>query len=166
MNSNTAPFTVNIVANLHIDAFEEEKNGIWKQLMRHNPVDYLMACKTVVTYWTRSETVDQTLMKDASLWTLSKLHDQMVIYDEECKKSPTHVLWRTYIKMIVSLLGFVASHNAENWERSLAESSNMLPVIVAAGHHSYMYALPLFLNEMNNVKSIAQYVYQYFTKGH
>jgi len=49
--------------------------------------------------------------------SLSKLRDQMNIYDEECKKSPTRVLWRTYVKKIDILLKFIASHRTGNWER-------------------------------------------------
>ena len=93
----------------------------------------------------------------------------MDLYDDELKKSPTHVLWRTYIKMVDILLGFTASHRAGNWEQSLAESSNKLPYIVAAaGHHHYRYSLPLYLKEMNNLYQYQMYitVYHYFIKGH
>ena len=41
----------------------------------------------------------------------------------------------------------------------------MLPFVVAAGHHNYIYSLPMCLKEMNNLKNPAPYVYQYFTKG-
>ena len=40
----------------------------------------------------------------------------------------------------------------------------MLPFVVAAGHHNYIYSLPLCLKEMNNLKDQTPYVYQYFTK--
>ena len=42
----------------------------------------------------------------------------------------------------------------------------MLPFVVAAGHHNYIYSLPMCLKEMSNLKNPAPYVYQYFTKGH
>ena len=41
----------------------------------------------------------------------------------------------------------------------------MLPFVVAAGHHSYIYSLLLCLKEINKLKNPAPYVYQYFTKG-
>ena len=41
----------------------------------------------------------------------------------------------------------------------------MLPFVVAAGHHNYIYSLPMCLKEMNNLKNPAPYVYQYFTIG-
>ena len=63
---------------------------------------------------------------------------QMVIYDEECKRSPIHVLWRACIKTIDILLRFIASHCAGNWEKSLAESNNMVPCIIDDCHHNYI----------------------------
>ena len=51
-----------------------------------------------------------------------------------------------------------------NWEH-LVYYNNMLPCVVAAGHHNYIYSLPMCLKEMNNLKNPAPYVYQYFTKG-
>ena len=68
--------------------------------------------------------------------------------------------------MIGILHMFVASHRAGNSEKSLAESSNMPPFSVAAGHHNYIYSLSLFLKEIINLKNTAPYVYNYFTKGH
>ena len=41
----------------------------------------------------------------------------------------------------------------------------MLPFVVVAGHHNYIYSLPMCLKEMNNLKNPAPYVYKYFTKG-
>ena len=38
----------------------------------------------------------------------------------------------------------------------------MLPFVVAAGHHNYIYSLPMCLKEMNNLKNPAPYVYQNF----
>ena len=39
----------------------------------------------------------------------------------------------------------------------------MLPFVVAAGGHNYIYSL--CLKEMDNLKNPAPYVYHYFTKG-
>ena len=51
--------------------------------------------------------------------------------------------------MIGILHRFIASHRVSNWEKSLAKSSNMLPFVVATGHHNYLYSLPLFLQAGN-----------------
>ena len=41
-------------------------NGIWKEFMMHNSVDWLMTCKTFATYCAYRKTMDQTHMKLAS----------------------------------------------------------------------------------------------------
>ena len=41
----------------------------------------------------------------------------------------------------------------------------MLSFVVAAGHHNYIYSLPLCIKKMNNLYDPIPYVYQYFTKG-
>ena len=41
-------------------------NGIWKETMLHNSVDWLMTCKTFATHCAYCKTMDQTLMKLAS----------------------------------------------------------------------------------------------------
>ena len=62
---------------------------IWNEIMMHNSVDWLMTCKTFATYCAYCKTMDQTLMKSLPFDSLFKLHDQVVIYDEESKTSPT-----------------------------------------------------------------------------
>ena len=38
----------------------------------------------------------------------------------------------------------------------------MLPFVVAAGHHNYIYSLSLCLKKLYNLKNPTPYVYQYF----
>ena len=87
-------------------------------------------------------------------------------HDKQSSKSPTYAFWRNYIKMIHILLRFTAAQRSGNWEQTLTEAGNMLPFIVAAGHHNYSYSLPLFLKEMNNLRNTAPEVYHHFMKGH
>lgn len=97
--------------------------------------------------------------------SLQKILDFIKQYDHE-STFPTQVFWRNYVKMIHILLRFTAAQRSGDWEQTLTEAGNMLPIIVAAGHHNYSYSLPLFQKEMNSLWSTAPEVYQHFMKGH
>jgi hypothetical protein len=68
--------------------------------------------------------------------------------------------------MIDILLCHTAVQRLGLWENYLACCGKMLPYLVAAGHHNYSNALPLFLQEMNTLDEFAPDVYEAFKAGH
>ena len=152
------------LAKLHLDAFEAsytERHPEAQFHALHQDIEII----SIAVHEDQNKDPD-TIASMFPLESLSALQLEVDLYDDESKTSPTHVLWRNYINMIDILLRFTASHRNGDWEQSLAEASNMLPYIVAAGHHNYGYSLPLYLKEMNSLKDTAPEVYDHFMKGY
>jgi hypothetical protein len=71
-------------------------------------------------------------------------------HDSQCT-SPIAKLWLMYIDMIMILKRFIYAERAGVWTQHLNEVDNMLPYLVAAGHHNYVACIPHYLKEMKDL---------------
>lgn len=86
-------------------------------------------------------------------------------FREAMHDHPTHNLWSTFLDMMEILLSFVCSQREGNWIDYLDQAGNMLPYLVAAGHHKYGVYLSLHLKEMRNLQEAAPDVLANFLRG-
>ena len=56
-------------------------------------------------------------------------------------------------------------YKAGLWDEHLTEVENMMPYMVAAGHHKYVSCLPHYLKSMKQLPTTAPYVYEAFKRG-
>jgi len=104
-----------------------------------------------------------SILPNESLKEFKKLvHD----FDKASNERPTHLYWCNYIQMIDILLCHTASQRLGLWDDYLAYCGKILPYLVAAGHHNYSSALPLFLHEMHTLSETAPEIHNYFKDGH
>ena len=148
------------MARLHWEAFEDwyQNNNGDMQVIGDLESELQEFCNGVV-----DDNVQIT--SKLPMQSISNLEELMAEFDREREFSPSHVVWRTYIKMVDILINFTSSYRKGDWEQSLHEASNMLPYIISAGHHNYSYSFPLYLSEMNVLKNTAPEVWSYFMKG-
>ena len=60
---------------------------------------------------------------------------------------------------------YIHSERDGLWDEHLKEIENMMPYMVAAGHHKYVSCLPHYLESMKQLPTTAPYVYEAFKKG-
>ena len=92
-------------------------SATFTRLCKGNYGDIPRLTITKETCWTKSKMMDPHIDETRfPLESISKLQEQVELYDDDLNKSPTHVLWRTYIKMVDILRRFAASHRGDNSE--------------------------------------------------
>ena len=76
----------------------------------------------------------------------------------ECNKtrtSPTTKLLLMYMDMVMILKRYIHAERAGLWEEYLAELDNMLVYLVSAGRCKYVSCLPLYLEAMIGLPTLA-----------
>ena len=117
-----------------------------------------------------------------AVWKKAKeLNDQAVLYliqgngkqctnmianDFQCLKnfkSPTTKLWLIYLDMVAVLRKYIHAERTANWALHISTCEQMLPYIVAAGHHKYVSCLPHYIQAL---KDLPNSVETEFRKGY
>lgn len=151
------------VITLHTEEFEEwcitNDKGIGSHVF-DTLTDYLSSMSDILDNEDNAE--DLSVYDSASLHELRSLIEE---FNDISKQHPTHTFWVNYIKMIDILLKCTAAQRSGQWEGFLSSVGQMIPYVVASGHHNYATALPLFLCEMKDLKNKAPDVYAQFQRG-
>jgi hypothetical protein len=79
--------------------------------------------------------------------------------------APTTKLWLMYIETVTILKRYIHSERAGEWQHHLDEVENMMPYLVAAGHHKYVSCLPHYVQEMRDLSNTAPDVDAEFKRG-
>ena len=58
-------------------------------------------------------------------------------YDKSHHDTPNFVLWRTYMKMVETLLNFIRANREGNWNLHLQSFADMLPWMTVYDHTNY-----------------------------
>lgn len=110
------------------------------------------------TYEQTDVPLDETTISEKLTITLveteTELHQVQSLLEDFCdtnKEAPNFTYWSTFIDMTSILHRFLYAQREGNWQDYLNEAGNMIPYIVAAGHHKYGVYLPLYLNDMNQL---------------
>ena len=66
-------------------------------------------------------------------------------------KSPTTKLWLMYLDMVAVLRKYIHAERTANWDLHISTCKQMLPYMVAAGHHKYISRLPHYIQAMKDL---------------
>jgi len=150
------------MAYLHTDAFEQ-----WHQERNDDAQlsgladDFQNICDTLCILQNDGSNTNETRI------LLTPYSNYIITWVSTMKKARSH-LHRSSVEPSARRLAFLSGPwhlTVQAIGKTLVQSNNMLPFVVAAGHHNYIYSLSLCLKEMNNLKDPTQNIYQYFTKG-
>ena len=81
-------------------------------------------------------------------------------------KSHTASLWLEYSNIIDIIKKLITADRIGDWDLHLEGIKEALPVFAAAGHSNYIKSAYLYLQNMSNLKSTNERVYNYFKNGH
>ena len=114
-----------------------------------------------------------TYNRQMAVWKKAKqLNDQAVLhliqgYGKQCTdmiandfqylkncKSPTTKLWLMYLDMVAILRKYIHAERTPNWVLHISICEQMLPHIVAAGHHRYASCLPHYIQAMKDLPTV------------
>ena len=102
------------------------------------------------------------------LVTTLKTHDVLGMMDEfdnTLQHLPNFVLWRSYMKMVETLLDFIRANREVNWALHLDSFSAMLPWMTIYDHTNYARWGAVYLCEMKNLQNTHTLVYEEFLNG-
>lgn len=87
-----------------------------------------------------------------------ELQDFMSSFQNKCNEleseSRTAKLWVTYLKQILLMLNFIRAEKTGNWTLHIATITKMMPMFHAAGHTLYAKSAQLYLQQMDNLKTV------------
>ena len=81
------------------------------------------------------------------------------------KLSQTCKLWFSYIEYIFIVQEFVRAERTNNWESHIATTRSMLNLFAAAGHNNYAKTCRLYIQFVEELKSVNPSLYNQFQLG-
>ena len=112
--------------------------------------------------------IDSKVEKVSSLVEL--LNDTAILelmkeYDNNQQDTPNFVLWRTYMKMVETLLNFIRANREGNWNLHLQSFADMLPWMTVYDHTNYARWGTIYLAEMKNLEISQPIIHREFMNG-
>ena len=98
-------------------------------------------------------------LKDSNIVAL------MEEYDCTLKNTPNFVLWRTYMRMVETLLNFIRANRDGNWPLHLDSFAKMLPWMTVYDHTNYARWGTIYLSEMKGLEISQSAVHRKFMDG-
>ena len=86
-------------------------------------------------------------------------------FDKEFAGIPNFVLWRTYMKMVETMLEFIRANRDGDWHLHLNSFAAMLPWMTIYDHTNYARWEPVYLAEMKGLETSHQELYEEFMNG-
>ena len=86
-------------------------------------------------------------------------------FDKEFADIPNFVLWRTYMKMVETMLEFIRANRDGDWHLHLNSFAAMLPWMTIYDHTNYARWGPVYLAEMKGLETSHQELYEEFMNG-
>ena len=86
-------------------------------------------------------------------------------FDKEFADIPNFVLWRTYMKMVETMLEFIRANRNGDWHLHLNSFAAMLPWMTIYDHTNYARWGPVYLAEMKGLETSHQELYEEFMNG-
>ena len=89
----------------------------------------------------------------------------MTEYDKNQQDTPNFVLWRTYMKMVETLLNFIRANREGNWNLHIQSFSDMLPWMTVYDHTNYARWGTIYLAEMKSLETSQPIIHREFMNG-
>ena len=122
----------------------------------------------IVKEFSHRDSDDEAVKAVNCLVTTLKTHDVLGMMDEfdnTLQHLPNFVLWRSYMKMVETLLDFIRANREGNWALHLDSFSAMLPWMTIYDHTNYARWGTVYLCEMKNLQNTHTLVYEEFLNG-
>ena len=96
---------------------------------------------------------------------LNQVLAMMDEFDHTLEHAANFTLWRSYMRMVETLLDFIRANREGNWPLHLDSFSEMLPWMTIYDHTNYARWDTVYLSEMKGLKKSQPLVYEEFMNG-